>query len=383
MKKKLIIMITAIVLVLTTAVGLTLAYLTDKDSDVNVLTVGKVTVTMDIQERDENGNLVDFTQGDELRPLVEQTVNGLKGFAAAKDANDLPNLDAAKNFIDKLVTVDNTGRNDAYIRVIVAVPAAVDHVVHILDGDYMVGANNWGWTKTTAANLTINDIDHKVYVYTSDVIAPDDEIDPIMAGIYLDSKVDFDDETKTWITRGTTDYNYDAPVAINWDFDNGVEIPVFTQAVQADGFLDAADAFTTAFGDTVANSVTTIVNPWARTAFVKTEAELTAALNNADVATIVLTDDIEIATAKTVNRSVIIDGNSFTISTPNNSVAINVTGVDKNVVIKQATFENLTVSVGANFNGTLALEECNTPANFIVKATGCTAEIYVNGELQN
>ena len=387
MKKRLLITIVAIALVLSTAIGLTLAYLTDRDSDVNVMTVGKVTVAMDIQERGANG-LQDFTQEKELRPFVAQTNADDETGLAAKDAYGMPSTETAMNFIDKIVTVENTGRNNAYIRVLVAVPAAVDSVVHIVDGNGVdVDADDndvdpaYGWTKTTAANMTINGIDHVVYVYTSSVIAPDQEMAPVIAGIYLDSKVDFDDETKTWITRGTTDYNYDAPVAINWDFDNGVEIPVYTQAVQVDGFLNAADAFTTAFGDTVANNVTTIVNPWIKTAFVKTEAELNAALNNANVATVVLTKDIELTNAIEISRSVIIDGNGFAI-TADSAKTITLTGADKNVVIKQATFTNVTVAATATFNGTIALEECTTPASFITKATGCTAEVYVDGVLQ-
>ena len=383
MKKKLIIMITAIVLVLTTAVGLTLAYLTDRDSDVNVMTVGKVTISMDIQERSVNGGLADFTQKKELRPFVAQTNDSGATGLDAKDAYGMPSAVTAKNFIDKIVTVENTGRNDAYIRVIVAVPLAVDHVVHILDGNGVDvdGSTtdqdpSYGWTKTTADDMVINGIDHKVYVYTSAIIAPQEEMAAVIAGIYLDSKVDFDDETKTWITRGTTDYNYDTPVAIDWDFDNGVEIPVYAQAVQADGFLSAADAFTTAFGDVG----TAIVNPWERTAFVKTEAEFTAALNNANVGTIVLTDDIEITSAKTVSRSVIIDGNSFAFVAASDKV-ITLATDNKNVVIKQAAFDSVSVSVAANFNGTLAVEDCTDLD--IAKAQGCDAEVYVDGVLQN
>ena len=96
MSKKTWILISCLVLSLTLGLGGSLAYLTDRDADVNVFTMGNV----DIELTEE------FQQGAELMP--------------GKD-------------ITKDVKVKNTGKNDAYIRVHIAMPTdLVDYLqVHI------------------------------------------------------------------------------------------------------------------------------------------------------------------------------------------------------------------------------------------------------------
>ena len=56
--KKVIASVLAFAMVAAVSVGATVAYLQDDDSDVNVMTLGNVTIEQIEQERDENGNLV-------------------------------------------------------------------------------------------------------------------------------------------------------------------------------------------------------------------------------------------------------------------------------------------------------------------------------------
>ena len=68
--KKILLMCTAYVLVAALAIGGTLAYLTSQDFDKNVMTLGNVEIEQIEQERDENENLVDFTQDKPAYPAV-------------------------------------------------------------------------------------------------------------------------------------------------------------------------------------------------------------------------------------------------------------------------------------------------------------------------
>jgi len=56
MSKKTIILCVALILALTLGLGGTLAYLTDTDADKNVMTVGRVQVVQNEQQRVEDGN---------------------------------------------------------------------------------------------------------------------------------------------------------------------------------------------------------------------------------------------------------------------------------------------------------------------------------------
>ena len=87
--KKILLTALSFVLVAALAIGGTLAYLTDRDAKTNVFTVGNVDITLND----------DFVQGSQLIPGVD---------------------------IKKDVTVTNTGKNDAWVWVEIAIPQALD-----------------------------------------------------------------------------------------------------------------------------------------------------------------------------------------------------------------------------------------------------------------
>ena len=76
--KKVLLSILALSLVAILSVGATLAYLQDEDGAVNVMTVGQAKIEQHEYQRapgvpfngTANGNLVEFVQGQPLRPAV-------------------------------------------------------------------------------------------------------------------------------------------------------------------------------------------------------------------------------------------------------------------------------------------------------------------------
>lgn len=281
MKKtnKILALTLAFVLTIAGTVGMTVAYLTDTDNEENTFTVGNVQIELIEQQRgeDENGDktLVDFENEKVLLPIVGSA-------QGEKDSNGLP---TAANYVDKLVTVENTGASDAYIRVFVAIPKALDdgydtynaaaNVLHFnlgnkqnAEGEWTTTYNtDWKWTKALDSNAwnayetEINvklpgadeeqEIEYTVYVGTYlHVVESEGITTRAIDGFYLDKAVDCtvtqgDENTKTYEwTKGEK--------VVDYPLEKGVVIPVFAQAVQADGFADAFAAFDAA----------KLANPW-------------------------------------------------------------------------------------------------------------------------
>ena len=103
MKKKTILMAAiAVMLVAVLVVGGTLAYFTDTKSATNTFTMGNVKIALDEQQKGENG-LEAFEQNKTLVP---------------GKSND-------GNAVSKIVTVKNTGANDAWVWVELKIPAYI------------------------------------------------------------------------------------------------------------------------------------------------------------------------------------------------------------------------------------------------------------------
>lgn len=102
MKKKIIALCLIVALAATAVIGGTLAYFTDTDSAKNTFTVGGVSIELIEQQTSENG-LVSFEQE---KPLV-------------------PGKSNDGNAQSKIVTVKNTGDNDAWVWVDMLIPTAL------------------------------------------------------------------------------------------------------------------------------------------------------------------------------------------------------------------------------------------------------------------
>ena len=98
-KRKLMLVAVALCMVAILGFGGTLAYLTDTDHAKNTFTLGNVEI--ELHETDVEGNA--FENGQVLLPGI-------------------------KNHVDKVVRVENTGDNDAYMWVELLIPASLDKV---------------------------------------------------------------------------------------------------------------------------------------------------------------------------------------------------------------------------------------------------------------
>ena len=243
MKKKLTAIFLCVALVAIAVVGASLAYFTDTDTKTNTFTAGGVKIELIEKQRNADSTaLEDFKDGKTLMPIVgsaqgeQETVDGVK-------------LPTAENYVDKIMTIKNTGKSDAYVRIFVAVPTALQNgqtpnaprydVLHWnFNGDSCAEGQ---WTdEIVVANPTVIDgVEYKIYsrTYTTALKADEVTATPAYIGFYLDKTVNMNADGKYTVDWGN------GPVVIDYDLSNGVKIPVFAQAIQAEGFASAADAF--------------------------------------------------------------------------------------------------------------------------------------------
>ena len=111
MKKKLLAMCLVVALAATAVIGGTLAYFTDTDTKTNTFTAGGVKIDLIEQQVGENG-LEPFEQDQVLMPIV----------GSAQGEKDQYGQPVAENYIDKIATIENKGKSDAYVRAYFAIP---------------------------------------------------------------------------------------------------------------------------------------------------------------------------------------------------------------------------------------------------------------------
>ena len=351
MKKSTLIMILSLVLAVALGVGGTLAYLTDDDGDVNVMVVGNVQITQNEQQRvdqgEENSELEEFEQNKAMAPIVDKGMERIPQSVNGWDIT-MRDEDTYRNYVDKIVSVTNTGSSDAYVRTLLAFPTkgydsgelAFDEWLHwnyVSDTDTTPN-NGWMWgteangveypnnTKDWNAfyNVEINGEEYTVYIATNvDALAPGKTTAPTLVGMFLDAAVDnelVDGKINYYVTKNGK------------KFDLGdiskLEVLVLSQAVQADGFDTAWEAFDAAFPtdeDAVVEWMSAIEQgtpgekwpsnnpPEAGSIYVTNEEELKAALADEEITKIIFGDDITIDEVITVDSDVVIDLNGYDI----------------------------------------------------------------------
>ena len=263
MKKKIVALCLCVALAVVAIGGATLAYFTDTKTAENTFTVGNVKIDLIEQERGENG-LQNFTQNKVLLPIV----------GSAQGEKDEYGQPVAANYVDKMITIKNTSKSDAWVRAYFAIPSALDdgfeesfnasmNILHFNfgnkvneDGTLVTTYNNeWLWGSVAKPehsgwNYFETTIDGVAYnVYFADYYQPlaaNATTEQFVSGVYLDSHVDMADG-KYIDTRFP---NADLSI-----LEGTISCPVKAVAVQAAGFDNAADAITAAFGADF--------NPWA------------------------------------------------------------------------------------------------------------------------
>ncbi len=229
MKNRKLLLIVSLVLAMTMSLGGTLAYLTDTDADINVMTVGRVSITQNEQERNSEGKLVEFTQDKPAIPAVyegssipwdvEENWPG-EGGQAWKTVKDIPNV------IDKFVTVTNTGNTDAYVRTIFAWEVGTEgknaNYMHFVgNANNVTDKTTWSqnWLVDDDDELIIVPIEGTTYAFMECVyqgkLAGGETTIPSLKQIYLD---------KTATNEVVADYG------------ETFEVIALSQAVQASGF---------------------------------------------------------------------------------------------------------------------------------------------------
>lgn len=109
MKKKLLIMSVAMVLVCAFAVGMTIAYLTSTDEVVNTFTVGNVQIKLDEAEVDQYG----VPQGSPAPRISENVYKLIPGHTYTKDPMVTVLSGSESSYIKMTVTFSNSAELDA------------------------------------------------------------------------------------------------------------------------------------------------------------------------------------------------------------------------------------------------------------------------------
>ena len=249
MKKKITALCLCVALLAVAVVGASLAYFTDTKSATNTFTVGNVKIDLieSKYHREGNDNSGDTSIPDPTHKVVAE--DGMKyvstghtmftdeeikadaatyqeKYLAVKGENMVPGRGVAK-----CPYVVNTGANDAYIRIRVMIPANLDTAV-LNSSMYTSSAMDKEFTMAIDQTGTVerDGVKYNVYTFT--------RIDPLAPG-----------EMTYWNVWGTIHMDTTATnEQIAQLLPNGTfNVLVEADAIQADGFANATDAFA-AFG---------------------------------------------------------------------------------------------------------------------------------------
>lgn len=393
----------SVLLVVTITAGVaitgTLAYLTDRDSEANVFTVGDVSIDLD----------EDFEQGSELIPGVD---------------------------IEKEATITNTGKNDAYVWMTLAIPsvldvpeAASDNVIHwnvpgafwdayynqekyinsaiengyLPEGSTGVAADKtWNVDDAVAMyKTTIDEVEYNVYtlLYNS-AIKPGETTNIGLNKVYMDDHIDIDPNGDWYHVLGGEVKGPFWNTATN----GNPVIYVSTYAMQSegltdanvDGVIDVKDAY--ALYNTQWDNDDTLTNgsngdEWAEVTQVASNTELDQAIKDG-ATTIVLGDGNYIIPDSAKGKTLNIIGSGDTVIVAENDGASEGNG-DYSFDGATVTFQNVTINttgtyfpgyprmkgtfVNCTINGVYTLYESSSFENCTFNVTGDFYNVWTWG----
>ena len=260
MMKKVLAWLLVLALTAAISIGATLAYLTDTDEDVNVMTLGKVKIDQLEYERvndetaDEKAEVQEFHDNKPLYPAV--TENGfdytkpgatyVDWAQIGKDGYTSKIWDPAKinNEVDKMVFIKNKGDYDAYVRSVFAFEAGNYETLDEFRAKVHLNLNTtdytWEWVETPVAIPNADGTATTNYFITTatynKVLAPGALTEISLSQIALDSSATNEDVKA---------------------FGDTYQVLVKSQGIQADGFTDAKTALNEGFGVIDAKNI-----PW-------------------------------------------------------------------------------------------------------------------------
>lgn len=253
-KKTILVAAIAVMLVAALVVGGTLAYFTDKDNATNTFTVGNVDIDLleSSLHRENAGIANGATSDSELwSNVAKEGSNNTSPYKAGDTfyTDDQIKANAREYKCDnvklnpgesyhKMPYVVNTGKNAAYIRIRVMIPADLDTAILNSSMYTTTALNNKEFTKAydNTGAVVRDGVKYNVYTFT--------RIAPLKAGemtywnvwgtIHMDTDVT-NEEIASLFGEGKPYADGTFPVLVEAD------------AIQADGFANATDAFA-AFG---------------------------------------------------------------------------------------------------------------------------------------
>ncbi|MBE5815936.1 MAG: hypothetical protein E7320_12180 [Clostridiales bacterium] len=234
MKNRKLLLIVSLLAALTISLGGTIAYLTDTDSDVNVMTLGNVDIVQLENGQEENG----FAQGAPLYPAY---------YEEEIDWANTPGV------LDKEVAVENVGPSEAYVRTWFAFEAGDlsfdEFRQYILLNMNEGNESPWEWAWDTSTAYSITDSDGNTAQYYIAVATLKEALQPgdtTAASLYdvAMSK----DATNAQVEPMGNEYN----------------VLTFTQAMQTVNFENVApaDALNIGFDTAAADGVDFAKHPW-------------------------------------------------------------------------------------------------------------------------
>lgn len=237
MKKKLLTASLAIALI-AIAVGGTLAYFMDSDDATNTFTIGSVEIVQNEEQRvdpnkgfTETDNLEAFVNDKQLIPVI---------------SNDTPTDDP--NFQDKYVTVDNIGKNGAYVQTFVAVPEA------LIDSGvlYIQAGSQGGWAapvdvatveESAIVEGSTSTVKYAVYKYVyNSQLAKDATTTPVIEGVYISASADMDVTYDAEGNATSAQFMMNGSAVAGFDATQKINVYVASQAIQENGFANATEA---------------------------------------------------------------------------------------------------------------------------------------------
>ena len=269
MKRKIVTVCLAAVLVIIAVAGASLAYLKDTKTVTNTFTIGNVKIELLESRFHREGN---DNSGDTSIPDPANTASGMKYVTDGHKAFTDDEIKAdAKTYMDeylavkgenmvpgrrvaKCVYVLNTGKNDAYIRIRVLVPSKANNdFVAVKDGGIItkqwcsssmergefIDGKGGGWNNAPyidKAKVTKDGVDYDVYTFVrKEALAAGAMTEwNVWNFIGIDKTADADD-IEMALRNGAIKLAEDGTMTIN--------VLVEADAIQAEGFADATAAF--------------------------------------------------------------------------------------------------------------------------------------------
>lgn len=252
------------------AIGGTVAYLSSTDSDTNVMTLGNVKIEQheyqravdangkyEVTEITDNGTtydsyvLEDFEQGKELLPIVGDPSLGEAGWDSTPvrmsqvDSYGGMQVFAGKNAQDKFVTVENTGKSDAYVRTLVAIEVG-DASADLIGTSY-----HTTWAENTTGIFEINGKKYSLTEYIYEGAKLSDGSWRHEDGILPGGDTTYPSLSQVYISSTATNEDMEA---LDGNGNGVLDILVLSQASQIGG-ESAKDMLDSAFGEVNADNV--------------------------------------------------------------------------------------------------------------------------------